>query len=70
MEGVDCYYAVGLVGEEAAGVVYVDDAGAGEDAIALGAGIDGYGLVFPMVEILGCCMAPMLVPGYNIGWVV
>lgn len=25
VEGVDCYYAVGLVGEEAGGVVWVED---------------------------------------------
>lgn len=49
VEGVDCDYPIGLVGEEAAGIVYINDRGSREYAFALCTGVDGYGLVLPVV---------------------
>lgn len=51
IERVDGHNAVSLVGEESRGVVRVYDCRAAEDAFAFGAGIDGNGLVGPMVEV-------------------
>ena len=52
-EGVDRYDPVVLVGEEAAGVVCVDYAGAGEDKGEVVGGPEGDFLVFPVVEVGG-----------------
>ena len=52
-EGVNRYDAVVLVGEEAAGVVCVDYAGAGEDKGEVVGGPEGDLLVFPVVEVGG-----------------
>jgi hypothetical protein len=52
-EGVDRYDAVVLVGKEAAGVVCVDYAGAGEDKGEVVGGPEGDLLVFPVVEVGG-----------------
>ena len=49
VERVDGHYAVGLVGEESAGVVDVDDCGSREYAFTFGTGVDGNGLVGPVV---------------------
>ena len=54
-----------LVGEEAGGVVDVDDARAGEDGFTLSTREDGYGLVDPGIEIFGGSVTPVLVAGYN-----
>ena len=70
VERVDCDHAIILVREEAACVVDVDDCGAGEYAFAFGARVYGNGLVFPMVEILGSSMAPVLVTSYYVCRVV
>lgn len=70
VESVDGDDAVGLVGEEARGIVHVDDCGTGEDAFAHGAGVDGNLLVLPMVEIFGRSMTPVLISGHDVGWIV
>ncbi len=70
VERVDGHDAVGLVGEEAGGVVDVDDRAAGEDPFTLCAGEDGDRLVHPVVEVFGGGMAPMLVARYDAGGVV
>ena len=70
VEGVDGDDAVGLVGEESGGVVGIDDGGTGEDALAFCTGVDGNGLIGPVVEILGGGMAPVLIAGDDSGWVI
>lgn len=49
VEGVNGDDAVGLVGEESAGVVYVDDCRSRKDAFTFGSGVNGDGLVCPVV---------------------
>ena len=63
IERVDCYYAVGLVGEESGCVVGVDYDAAGED-LGIWGGEDGDFFVLPGVEIFGGCVAPVLVARY------
>lgn len=70
VERVDGHDAVRLVGEKAGGVVDVDDGAAGENAFTLRTGVDGDGLVDPMVEVFGGGMTPMLVARYDAGRVV
>lgn len=70
VEGVDCNDTVGLVGEESRGVVCIDHDTSTENAFVFGLGREGDLLVGPVVEILGCCVAPMLVSCNNFGWVV
>lgn len=63
IERVDCYYAVCLVWEEAGCVVGVDYDAAGEDLGVWGSK-DGDLLILPGVEILRCCVTPVLVARY------
>ena len=70
VEGVDGHYAVCLVWEETAGVVDVYNRGAGEDAFSFGARVDRNRLVLPVVEVLRCCVTPMLVPSHDIRGIV
>ena len=67
VDGVDCDYAVSLIGEEARSIVSVDDGGAGEDAFGGGPREEGDGLVSPGVEVGACGVAPVLVAGYILG---
>lgn len=69
VEGVNGYDAVGLVREETRCIVGIDDGTATEDLGVWGS-IDGDLLVRPVVEILGSCVAPVLVPGYCASWIV
>jgi hypothetical protein len=68
VDGVDCDYAVSLVGEEARSIVRVDDGGAGEDAFGGAPREEGDGLVGPGVEVGACGVAPVLVAGYILGF--
>jgi hypothetical protein len=70
VDGVNCHHTVGLVGEEARGVVHVDDGGAGEHAFGGAARKDGNGLVGPGIPVFACGMAPMLVASYIGGWII
>ena len=56
--------AICLIGEKTRCVVFVDDAGPGEDQGRAVDRKDGDFLVRPVVEIGGCGVAPMLVAGY------
>ena len=64
-EGVDCNYAVGLVGKEARGIVCVDDSTASENTFGGVRGEDGNWLICPVEEVCRGGMAPVLVAGYN-----
>lgn len=70
VERVDGNYTVGLVGEEAGGVVDVDDGTAGEDAFVLCAWKYGNRLIDPVVEVFGGRVTPVLVAGDDIGRIV
>ena len=65
VERVDGDNAVGLVREEAGGVVRVYDCAAGEYAFGGSAGKERNGLVFPGVQVLRGRVAPMLVACYD-----
>ena len=65
VERVDGNDAVVLVGKEGGGVVCVQDSAAGEDALVRAGGVDGDGLVGPVVEVWRGGVAPVLVAGYG-----
>ena len=70
VEGVDCHDTVGLVREEAGGVVDVYNGRAGEDSFIFCTGEDGNRLVSPAVEVLRGGVTPVLVAGYDACWIV
>jgi len=70
VEGVDCYDAIGGVGEEAGGVVCIDDGGAAKDAFGWRRSEDGDGLVGPVKQVSRGCVAPMLVSSNVCGGII
>ena len=70
VQGVDGNDAVGLVREEARGVVDIHDGGPAEDLCVVGRREDSDGLIDPVVEVGTRRVAPVLVSRYQVSGII
>lgn len=70
IEGVNGYNAIVLIREETRGIIGINDSRTGEDSRGRIGREEGDRLVGPMIEVGRGGMAPVLIPGHDISWVI